>query len=110
MKGLIAKELLDFVKVGAIKLPIQLQINDKEKRLYRRVVKLMEELGELCDAILSYAGSQRQDKLSKYDPNRLSEEFADVLITLLLVGDLANIDVNKALRLKIAKIKKRYKK
>lgn len=83
---------------------------DKEKYILARTVKLTEELGELCDEVLSYTSTQRKDKLDKHDTNNLSDEFADVVITTLLLAEIMNIDIEKALEQKIEKIDKRYEK
>lgn len=83
---------------------------DEEKRILVRTVKLTEELGELCDEVLSYVSLQRKDKLDKHDVNNLPGEFADVVITTLLLAEVMNVDIEKALKDKIKKINKRYKK
>ena len=83
---------------------------DEEKRILARTVKLAEELGELCDEVLAYNSFQRKDKLAKHDVNNLPEEFADVLITTLLLAEAMKVDIDKALKTKIEKINKRYKK
>ncbi|MDD2807089.1 MAG: MazG nucleotide pyrophosphohydrolase domain-containing protein [Patescibacteria group bacterium] len=83
---------------------------DEEKHILARTVKLTEELGELCDEVLSYHSLQRQDKLDKRDANNLSEEFADVVITTFLLAEAMKVDIEKALKQKIVKINKRYKK
>lgn len=81
---------------------------DDEKRILARTVKLMEELGELSNEVLSYNSMQRKDKLDKYKANNLSEEFADVIITTFLLAEVLGVDVEKSLRQKIKKIDKRY--
>lgn len=81
---------------------------DEGKRILARTVKLAEELGELCDEVLSYNSMQRKEKLDKHDPNNLSEEFADVVITTLLLAEAMKVDIAKALKRKIEKINKRY--
>ncbi len=83
---------------------------DEEKRILARTVKLTEELGELCDAVLSYNSMQRKDKLDNYDESNLAEEFADVVITTLLLAEVMGVDIEKALKHKIEKINKRYEK
>jgi NTP pyrophosphatase (non-canonical NTP hydrolase) len=82
--------------------------NDKKKHIFARTVKLTEELGELCSEVLGYNSMQRKDKLKKHDTNNLSEEFADVIITTLLLAEIMKIDVEKAIEGKIKKINKRY--
>lgn len=81
---------------------------DKEKRILARTVKLSEELGELADNVLSFNADQRKEKLDGYDANNLPEEFADVIITALLLAESMNVDVERGIETKIEKIKKRY--
>ena len=83
---------------------------DEEKRILARTVKLTEELGELCDEVLAYNSFQRKDKLDKHDVNNLPGEFADVVITTLLLAEVMKVDIEKALKDKIKKINVRYKK
>lgn len=82
---------------------------DQEKRILAQTVKLSEELGELCNAVLAFNSMQRKEKLDKYKAENLSEEFADVLITTLLLAKAMDVDMEKALDEKINKISKRYK-
>jgi len=81
---------------------------DEEKRILARTVKISEELGELCDEVLSFSAMQRQEKLDKHEGDNLSAEFADVLITTLLLAKTMGVDVRTALEKKIDKINTRY--
>ena len=72
-----------------------------------RTVKLSEEIGELSEQILAYSGLQRKTK-GDFDDKKLCEEFADVLISTLLIAKYVNIDVENALKDKINKIDGRY--
>ncbi|MFH0905109.1 MAG: MazG nucleotide pyrophosphohydrolase domain-containing protein [bacterium] len=81
---------------------------DEEKRILARTVKLSEELGELCDEVLSFNSMQRQEKLDTNEADNLSAEFADVLITTLLLARVMGVDIPVALERKIEKINKRY--
>lgn len=83
---------------------------DQEKRILARTVKLTEELGELCEEVLSHNSMQRKQKLGCHDKEKLPEEFADVIITTLLLAKAMNMDIEKALENKIEKINKRYEK
>ena len=47
---------------------------------------------------------QRKEKLDAHSAENLPEEFADVIITTLLVAKSANINVKRALSEKAAKI------
>lgn len=76
--------------------------------LYARVIKLGEEVGELCSEILALDKLQREEKLENGSEEGLSGEIADVLITTLLVAEYLDIDPNEALRKKMSKIDKRF--
>lgn len=81
-------------------------VSQRERVLFR-TVKLMEELGEFCNEIMTLNGKQRDEKLKNYKKGNLEEEFADVIITTLLVAESIDINVEKSLERKINKIKKR---
>lgn len=83
---------------------------DENKRILARTVKLTEELGELCEEVLIYNSFQRKEKLDNHDSKNLPGEFADVLISALLLAKAMNINVDKALKDKIKKIEERHKK
>lgn len=51
---------------------------------------------------------QRKQKLDNHNKDNLSEEFADVIITTLLLAKAMNVDIEKALERKIEKVNKRY--
>ena len=83
-------------------------INESEKeKILLRVVKLNEEVGELCEEILNKFGNQRLDK--HFDEKNLREEFADVVIVLMLLADKLGINVERALEDKVNKIYQRKK-
>ena len=82
---------------------------DGDKLILLRTVKLTEELGELCDEVLSHSSFQRKDKLDNHNKDNLPEEFADVLITTFLLAKSMNVDIEKALEKKIKKVNDRYK-
>ena len=81
---------------------------DEEKRTYVRTIKLVEEVGELCNEILIAGDQQRPSKAENHDKDNLSHEFADVLIVTLLLANQLGVDVEKALESKIEKINARY--
>ena len=105
------KDLLKFIKIESERLiKYYGGYPDQEKRILARTVKLTEELGELCEKILAYNALQRKEKSKKFSKEKLQEEFADVIITTLLLAEVMNVDLAKALEKKIKKINKRYKK
>jgi len=83
--------------------------SDQEKRILSRTVKLTEELGELCDEVLAYNSIQRKKKLDSHDKKNLPEEFADVIITTLLLAKAMDVDIEKAIEKKVDIVNKRYK-
>lgn len=78
--------------------------------VYWKTLKLNEEVGELTWEVLSYFGSQRKEKLEEANLDSLKWEFADVLITTLLLARSMNIDIEEAFNEKLEKIYKRLKK
>ncbi len=86
----------------------KLKKQTKNDRIFARTIKLGEEYGELCDAVLASVGDQRKGKLVKGKPGDLEEEFADVLIVLFMLAKAMDVDVMKATNGKVAKIRKRH--
>jgi len=103
------KDLLKFIEIEDERLKKYYGgYDDQEKRILARTVKLTEELGELCDEVLAYNSLQRKQKLDNHDKENLPEEFADVIITALLLAKAMNVDIEKALEKKVEKVNKRY--
>jgi NTP pyrophosphatase (non-canonical NTP hydrolase) len=105
------KEFLDFVDYhdDFLQKSKVASTTDREKIL-SRTVKVSEEFGELCDEILSSMGGQRESKTLGKDADSLSEEFADTVITVFLLGKSLGIDIPLALSKKIEKIKSKHNK
>lgn len=104
------KELLQFIDIEDERIIKRSKnFSDQEKRILARTVKLNEEVGELCNEVLGFIKAQRREKLEQFDNSSLSGEFADVIITTLLLAKSMDIDVKKALEEKIKKIDDRYK-
>ncbi len=82
----------------------------REKEILTRTVKLNEEVGELCNDILSILKLQRKAKLEKFDKRSMYQEFADVLITLIQLAVSANVDLDRAVRDKLQTISERIEK
>lgn len=80
----------------------------EEKEILSKTVKLNEEVGELCNDILSILKLQRRSKLQKFDKRNMYEEFADVIITLTQLASVANVDLERAVMDKLKKIEERY--
>lgn len=82
-------------------------VSTKNEVVFARVMKLMEELGELSSEVLASNGDQRAEKLVGYDRQNLAHEVADVLIVTLLLAKSLDIDVEQALEAKMQKIRTR---
>lgn len=81
-----------------------------EKEILTKTVKLNEEVGELCNDILSVLKLQRKAKLDKFDKRNIYEEFADVIITTIQLAQSAGVDINRAVGDKLNKIEHKYMK
>lgn len=79
-----------------------------EKEILTKTVKLNEEVGELCNDILSILKLQRRAKLEKFNKHNMYEEFADVIITTMQLAIAAGVDVERAVGDKLEKIEERY--
>lgn len=101
------RDLWQFIEIQDENLKRYYSGLEQESLVLARTVKLTEELGELCQEVLVHCSLQRKQKLEKFDKQKLPEEFADVLITALLLAKSMNIDIEAALEKKIRKIKKR---
>ena len=82
----------------------------REKEILTTTVKLNEEVGELCNDILSILRLQRKAKLDRFDKTNIYQEFADVIITLMQLAVAANVDLDRAVRDKIVTITQRIEK
>ena len=101
-------ELLKFIEVESEHIKKAYFDDDNVKAVLAITVKISEELGGLSEQVLAHSSMQRKDKLQEIDKSKLSEEFADVLITALILAKTMNIDIKSALKLKIEKINQRY--
>ena len=82
-------------------------MSNKEQWILARTVKLGEEFGELCEEVLAFNSLQRRQKLDNHDEESLREEFADVIITALLLAKSMNVNIETALEKKMQKLNQR---
>ena len=102
------KDLFKFIEVEDRKLEKKYgSLSNKEEWILARTVKLGEEFGELCEEVLAYNSLQRRQKLDNHDEESLQEEFADVIITALLLAKSMNINIETALEKKMQKLNQR---
>lgn len=83
-------------------------LKDKNQRVFARTMKIVEELGELSDEILTSMNLQRDSKIAKFSRENLEDEFADVLASLLLLSNELDIDVEKVIKKKIQFTRERF--
>jgi NTP pyrophosphatase (non-canonical NTP hydrolase) len=84
------------------------ELKDKEKLILSSTVKISEELGELCDQVLSHNSRQREEKMGGFNKDSLSEEFADTILAVLMLARDMNVNIEEALAAKIKKLKEKY--
>jgi len=83
-------------------------IKDKNQRAFARTMKLVEELGEFSDELLTSMNLQRADKMAKFVKSNVEDEFADVLASVILLALELNIDIETVIRKKIAYTRNRF--
>lgn len=80
----------------------QWPIESDSERAFARTLKLMEELGELANELLTKMGLQRQSKVDAFEEQHIEDELADVLASVLLLAVELDIDVKKIMTRKIS--------
>ena len=75
--------------------------------IVRKTLKIGEEYGELCDAVLSHIGKQRKEKLASYSYNDLVGELADVIVSALTLARYMDIDLESLIMGKLQQVEKR---
>ena len=106
---LIDKKFLQWVREKNTEIAKLFRDQTPHERALTMTVKIQEELGELASEVLSAQGRQRSEKLGRHTTETLSAEFADVLLSTLVLGEELGIDVNAALQKKAALVDGRFK-
>ena len=83
-------------------------LKDKQQQTFARIMKLVEELGELSDEILTSMNLARDSKIAKFSQENMQDEFADVLGSLILLAIELDVDVEKVIRKKITFTRERF--
>ncbi len=103
------KNLQERVRVNTAKTTPKYKLySQQEKEILTRTVKLNEEVGELCNDILSVLKLQRRSKLEKFDKRNFYEEFGDVIISTIQLAIAAGVDIDRAVNDKLKKIEEHY--
>ena len=100
------KIITEYQKIGQF-LNKRWPLKDDNQRIFARTMKIVEELGELSDEILTSMNLQRNSKIANFSRKNLEDEFADVLGSLLLLGIELNIDIKDVVERKITYTRKR---
>jgi len=82
------------------------EMSSKEN-IMRMVIKLGEENGELCEAVLAGFGMQSQRKLDVHTIEDTKGELADVIITAMVIARNMNIDLEEILVSKLDSLNQR---
>ena len=104
-----SKEIKKFIDREDKRLIKRFSNLDSEKNVLARTVKMVEEVGELCEEVLSHNLLQRRKKLDKHNKDNIQGEFADVVFTTLLLAKSMKVDIDKALSNKMKEIDERHR-
>lgn len=103
------KNLQDRIKELAKHSPVSYKLRTpQEQEILSRTVKLNEEVGELCNDILSILKLQRKAKLENFDKRNMYQEFADVILTTIQLANAAGVDIERAINDKLSKVEAKY--
>jgi NTP pyrophosphatase (non-canonical NTP hydrolase) len=102
------QELITQYKVIANFLNERWPLKDQHQRTFARTMKVVEELGELSDEILTSMNLQRNTKIAKFSRENVEDEFADVLGSLILLGIELDIDVEEVMKRKLEFTRSRF--
>lgn len=83
-------------------------LKDKNQQIFTRTMKIVEELGELADEILTSMNLARDSKIAAFSRENMEDEYADVLGSLILLSLELGIDVEKVIRRKIKFTRDRF--
>ena len=99
------KDIQNLLKSYEMKLRIPFHsLTKKEKDILARTVKLSEEVGELSNDILAILSLQRESKLQKFNKKNLYEEFADVILSTIILANALKVDISRATKDKMKKV------
>jgi len=101
------KDIHEFMESEIKRLDELYKDKDKKELVMAHGFKVVEELGELFEQLLTYKGYQRKDKLDKLDEEEIKKEFVDVIFTVLLLAKRFDINIEEAIEIKMNEIKKK---
>jgi NTP pyrophosphatase (non-canonical NTP hydrolase) len=83
-------------------------LKSHDQRVFARTMKIVEELGELADEILTSMNLQRNSKIQSFTQENIEDEFADVLASLILLANEMDLDVEKIMKRKLQFTRDRF--
>jgi NTP pyrophosphatase (non-canonical NTP hydrolase) len=83
-------------------------LKDRQQQIFARTMKIVEELGELADEILTSMNLARDTKVAAFSRENMEDEFADVLASLILLSRELEIDVEQVIKKKIVFTRERF--
>jgi len=83
-------------------------LKSANQRVFARTMKIVEELGELADEILTSMNLQRRSKMVAFSQENVEDEFADVMASLILLAVELKIDIKKVMKKKIKYTRERF--
>jgi len=101
-------ELVKEYKAIGVFLNKKWPLKNDDQRVFARTMKVLEELGELADELLTSMNLQRSAKIAQFSRENVEDEFADVLASLLLLSNELNIDVEAVMKKKIQFTRERF--
>lgn len=101
------KEINDFIENEIANIEKRYCDKNKDELTMAIGFQVIEELGELFSEVLLSKGYRRKDKLEKLDKENMKKEFADVIITVLMLAKRFNVDIEQAIKIKMNEIKNR---
>lgn len=104
---MISKDLFKFIDQVSKNLDKKFSEFSKKEKILSHSVKLTEEVWELSSEVLVSIWKARVEKLQNYSKSDLEAEFADVILTTLILAKDLDIDINKSLIDKINSINAR---
>lgn len=102
------QELVDEYKVISTFLNEKWPLKSHDQRVFARTMKIVEELGELADEILTSMNLQRNSKIQAFTKENIEDEFADVMASLVLLANEMDLDVEKIMKRKLEFTKDRF--
>ncbi len=104
---MISKELLETINNINKKLVEKQNYDTKNTKILASCVKLQEETWELSREILTFLKITRKKKIDNFSFEDLESEFADVVLSLLVLSNDMWVDINKVIQHKLEIIKDR---